>query len=85
VLARGAACECLPMAFRYRFFEHELPDVLVAVGEPHAPVALAEFASRLGATVGQLAEANTLDGFSLLLRGTRSAMERWDAARGLAT
>ncbi len=83
VLARRAACACLPVAVRYRFFEHELPDVLVAVGEVHAPAPLAEFAARLGATVRQLADAHSPAGFRLLLRGRRSVTERWDAARGL--
>lgn len=85
VLARRAACACLPVAFRYRFFEHDLPDVLVAVGEAHGPVALAEFAARLGATVRQLSDTRTLAEFTPLLRGRRSVTERWDAVRGFGT
>jgi 1-acyl-sn-glycerol-3-phosphate acyltransferase len=82
VLARRAGCPCLPVAVRYRFFEHELPDVLVAVGETHGAVALAEFAARLEATLRELADSRPLGDFTPLLRGRRSAMERWDAARG---
>jgi 1-acyl-sn-glycerol-3-phosphate acyltransferase len=82
VLARRARCPCVPVAIRYRFFEHELPDVLVAVGEAHGPVALAEFAARLGATQRELADARPLDDFRLLVRGRRSVVERWDAVRG---
>jgi 1-acyl-sn-glycerol-3-phosphate acyltransferase len=83
VLARRAGCTCLPVAFGYRFFEHELPDALVAVGEPHAPVALAEFAARLGAVLREVADTRTLDGLTPLVAGRRSVVERWDAVRGM--
>jgi 1-acyl-sn-glycerol-3-phosphate acyltransferase len=85
VLARRAGCTCLPVAFRYRFFEHELPDVLVGVGEPHGPVALVEFAARLGAVLRELADTRPLAEFTPLLRGRRSVVERWDAVRGMGT
>jgi 1-acyl-sn-glycerol-3-phosphate acyltransferase len=83
VLARRACCTCLPVAFRYRFFEHELPDVLIAVGTPHGPAAVAEFATRLRSTPGELGDGRGLDEFSPLVRGRRSVVERWDAVRGL--
>jgi 1-acyl-sn-glycerol-3-phosphate acyltransferase len=83
VLARRARPVCLPVALRYRFFEHELPDVLLAVGEPHAPAPLAEFASRLRAALDDLPDTRTLADCTPLVRGRRSVMERWDAVRGL--
>jgi 1-acyl-sn-glycerol-3-phosphate acyltransferase len=84
VLARRAGCTCLPVAIRYRFFEHELPDVLVSVGEPHPPTDLAGFADRLAAALADLPDTRTLDECAPLVRGRRSVMERWDAVRGRA-
>ena len=52
VLARAAQARCLPVAFRYVFLEHELPDILVQVGEAHAPTPLSGFAERLGELTG---------------------------------
>jgi 1-acyl-sn-glycerol-3-phosphate acyltransferase len=84
VLARRAECTCLPVAIRYRFFEHELPDVLVSVGEPHPPTDLAGFADRLAAALADLPDSRTPEECAPLVRGRRSAMERWDAVRGRA-
>lgn len=83
VLARRAGARCLPVAIRYRFFEHELPDLLLAVGEAHEPAPLAEYERRLAAVLGEVGDARTLADFRPLVRGRRSVMERWDAARGL--
>ncbi|MCW5892836.1 MAG: lysophospholipid acyltransferase family protein [bacterium] len=83
VLARRAGARCLPVAIRYRFFEHELPDLLLAVGEAHDPAPLAELATRLAAAVAEVGDTATLADFTPLLRGRRSVVERWDAARGL--
>lgn len=83
VLARRASARCLPVAIRYRFYEHELPDLLLAVGEAHDPAPLSEFASRLTAVLGALDEGRPLADFRPLVRGRRSVVERWDAARGL--
>lgn len=81
VLARRTAAPCLPVGIRYRFFEHELPDLLLAVGPPHPPVDRAEFERRLRAVVGELGDARPLADFVLLRRGRRSVVERWDALR----
>ncbi len=83
VLARFSQARCLPVAIRYAHFEHELPDVLIEVGEPHAPAPLAGFAQRLGNTVDRVASADSPSGFRLVLRGRRSVAERWDAFRRL--
>jgi len=83
LLARRADATCVPVAIRYAFFEHELPDVLVDVGRPHPPVTCAGFAARLEALVGELAAAHGTAGFARLVRGRRSVAERWDVVRGL--
>lgn len=82
VLARRAECACLPVAIRYRFFEHELPDVLVSVGEAHPPTSLDGFADRLAAALADLPDTRSLADCAPLVRGRRSVMERWDAVRG---
>lgn len=82
VLARRSGCDCLPVGIRYRFFEHELPDVLLSVGEPHGPVPLERFADRLAAAVADLGDERRLEEFSPLVRGRRSVVERWDRLRG---
>lgn len=81
VLARRAGATCLPVGIRYRFFEHELPDLLLAVGPPHPPLDRAGFERRLRAVVGELGDARPLTDFVLLRRGRRSVVERWDAVR----
>ncbi len=82
VLARSARVRCLPVGIRYRFFEHELPDVVLAVGAAHEATTLDDFAQRLGAVVGELADSRTLHDFRPLVHGGRSVMDRWDAVRG---
>lgn len=83
VLARLCRARCVPVAIRYTIFEHELPDVLVEVGEVHAPEPLAGFTRRLHQLVEQVAVAPSPDGFRQVLRGRRSVAERWDSFRGL--
>ncbi|HZH02755.1 MAG TPA: lysophospholipid acyltransferase family protein, partial [Myxococcaceae bacterium] len=41
LLARRAKVACVPLAIRYAFFEHERPEVLINVGDPHPPSSLA--------------------------------------------
>jgi hypothetical protein len=84
VLGRLAPrARCVPLAVRYAFFEHELPDVLVVAGDAHAPAGLEDFARRLAAVTARVAAARSTSGFVPLVRGRRSVAERWDAVRGL--
>jgi 1-acyl-sn-glycerol-3-phosphate acyltransferase len=83
VLARRAKATCVPLAFRYVFFERELPQVLVEVGPAHPAEALAGYARRLEAVVERVFSARGLEGFRCVLRGRRGVAERWDAWRGL--
>ena len=79
VLARSSRADCLPIALRYAFFEHELPEVLVEVGLPHAPGELGVFEANLAALCAGLQRARPADGFRLLMRGRRGIAERWGA------
>ncbi|MDP2273227.1 MAG: lysophospholipid acyltransferase family protein [Archangium sp.] len=83
VLARMARVRCVPVALRYAFFENEYPDVVVKVGEAHAPTPLTEMESRLGALVGELQAVKDVGSLQPLVRGRRSVAEQWDAVRGL--
>ncbi|MEW6432540.1 MAG: lysophospholipid acyltransferase family protein [Myxococcota bacterium] len=83
VIARRAQVRCLPVAVRYAFLEHERPDLLLEVGEPHGPAELPHFHAALTAACARLAEVRSTDGFRCLVRGRRGAKERWDAVRGL--
>ena len=83
VLARMSKVRCVPVAFRYAFFEHEHPDVLIQVGEVHEPEPLTQMEARLSELVGRLQSIQTLDAIKPLVRGRRSVAEQWDAARGL--
>ncbi len=85
LLARAAKVECVPVALRYAFFEHELPDVLVEVGAPHAPGPLAVFQDNLEAVVRRVAAATSLEGFTRRVHGGSGVAERWDAVRGART
>jgi 1-acyl-sn-glycerol-3-phosphate acyltransferase len=82
VLARRSKATCLPVAIRYRFFEHELPDLLLAVGGPHDAAPLDDFAARLAAQMDLVRDDQPLAAFRRLVPGRRSVMERWDAVRG---
>lgn len=84
VLARLARATCVPVAIRYAFFEHERPDVLLEIGAAHVPRPRGECALRLAAVVARAAAASSPAGFAPVVRGRRSAAERWDAVRGLA-
>lgn len=84
VIARRAQVRCVPIAVRYAFLEHERPDVLLEVGEPHAPAELPHFHAALSAASARLAEVRTTDGFTCLVQGRRGAKDRWDAVRGVA-
>lgn len=81
VLARASKATCLPFAIRYAFFEHELPDVLLDVGQAHAPEPIEHSSERLAALVAGVHAAPSLDGFVPLVRGGASIAERWDALR----
>jgi 1-acyl-sn-glycerol-3-phosphate acyltransferase len=83
LLARTGGVECVPVALRYAFFEHERPDVLVEVGAPHPPGPLELFSERLEAVVRQVAAATSLEGFTQRVKGGTGVAERWDAARGM--
>jgi 1-acyl-sn-glycerol-3-phosphate acyltransferase len=83
LLARAGKVECVPVALRYAFFEHERPDVLVEVGMSHAPGPLEEFRERLEAAVRRVASATSLEGFTQRVQGGRGVAERWDAVRGV--
>ena len=84
LMARVGKVECVPLAIRYAFFEHERPDVLVELGEPHAPAPLARFQTGLETTVRGLAAVTSLEGFTRVVSGARGVAERWDAVRGRA-
>lgn len=84
LLARVGRVECVPLAIRYAFFEHERPDVLVEVGTPHPAGALARFQSELESAVRRLTEVTSLEGFTRVVSGGRGVAERWDAVRGRA-
>ena len=83
VLAKMSKVRCVPVALRYAFFEHEHPDVLIHVGEAHAPEPLAQLEARLSALVGGLQSIKDLSALKPLVVGRRSVAERWDAVRGL--
>lgn len=84
LLSRLTKVRCVPMAIRYAMFEHEFPDVLVAVGEPHPGDAAEAMAQRLTALRDDLARRQSPDGLEPMVRGRASVAQRWDAARGLA-
>ena len=83
LLARAGKRECVPVALRYAFFEHEHPDVLVEVGAPHAPGPLEVFQEGLETVVRRVAAATSLEGFSRRVHGGRGVAERWDTVRGV--
>jgi 1-acyl-sn-glycerol-3-phosphate acyltransferase len=84
LLGRVGKVECVPLAMRYAFFEHERPDVLVEVGTAHAAGPLSRFQAELEAAVRRLAGATSLEGFSRVVSGASGVAERWDAVRGRA-
>ena len=83
LLARAGRVECVPVALRYAFFEHERPDVLVEVGTPHPPGPLELFQESLEAAVRQVAAVTSLEGFTQRLKGGTGVAERWDSVRGV--
>lgn len=83
LLARVGRAECVPVALRYAFFEHERPDVLVEVGAPHAPGELELFQANLEAAVRKVAAATSLEGFTRKVSGGSGVAERWDTVRGM--
>ena len=84
VLAKLTKARCVPVALRYTFFEHELPDVLIGVGEPHAPEDRTSMESRLNALLSRVQAINSVNALAPLVRGRLGVAERWDAARGLS-
>ena len=85
LLGRVGQVECVPLAIRYAFFEHERPDVLVEVGAPHAPGPLEVFQEGLEGVVRRVASATSLEGFTRQVKGGSGVAERWDAVRGART
>ena len=83
VLARMTGVWCLPIAIRYCFFESEIPSVLVEAGPSHRPSPIGEYRRRLESVVEPLKNANSTEGFELLVAGRRDTAERWDRVRGL--
>ena len=83
VLARMSRARCVPVAFRYALLEHEYPDAMIQVGEPHPPVPRAELEERLDGLVAGLQGLDHIGAMVPLLSGRRSVAQRWDAARGL--
>jgi hypothetical protein len=84
LLARAARAECLPIAVRYAFLEHERPDILLDVGRAHGPAPLGVFTDALQAGVERLARVSSTQGFTRLLAGGSGVAERWDRVRGRA-
>ncbi|MFO0599606.1 MAG: lysophospholipid acyltransferase family protein [Myxococcaceae bacterium] len=80
LLARWAGVRCVPMALRYALFEHEYPDALIAIGEPHDAAGPDEMAARLGALRSALARVERPDTLPLLLSGRRSVADAPPAA-----
>lgn len=83
LLARAGRVECVPLAVRYAFFEHERPDVLVEVGTPHPPGPMPLFQERLEEAVWRVAAATSLKGFTRRVEGGAGVAQRWDMMRGL--
>lgn len=81
LLAKVARVDCVPVALRYTFFEHERPEVLVEVGAPHSAGELSLFQENLEAVVRRVASATSLEGFTRLVHGGSGVAERWDAVR----
>jgi len=81
LIAKTAKVRCVPIAVRYAFLEHELPDVLVDVGAVHAPAPLEHFTSCLSALYAGLLEVRSTDGFTQVIAGRRGAQARWDGVR----
>jgi 1-acyl-sn-glycerol-3-phosphate acyltransferase len=77
LLARHAQARCLPVGIRYLFLEAERPDVLVEVGEVHAPVPAPQMQERLQGLVDDLAAATSTAGFEQRVAGARGAAEGW--------
>lgn len=80
-LSRLAHARCLPLAIRYTFFEHELPDVLIAAGPLHVPEPLESCRDRLEQLTRELAQVHSLSGFVPLTGVRRGVAERWDAVK----
>lgn len=82
-LGRLAGVPCVPVAFRYAFFEAERPDLLVELGAPHAPGALSTFSAALDGLVQRLDAVTSplaaTAGFEQILGGSSSPSERWRA------
>jgi 1-acyl-sn-glycerol-3-phosphate acyltransferase len=83
VLARSSKTPSVPVAIRYAFLEHEYPDVLVEVGEPHPPGDLSTYVQGLQSVHDRVMSARSTEGFILRLRGRSGVQERWDTVRRL--
>ncbi len=75
LLARWAKVRCVPMAIRYAMFEHEFPDVLIALGEAHEASSTEAMAARLDELRRSLAGLDRPHSLRPLLAGRRSVAE----------
>lgn len=83
LLARITGVRCVPVSMNFGFFEHEYPDIVMHVGNAHAPESLEAMSARLDSLVTASAKLTTCTHLTPLLNGRRSVAERWDAARRL--
>ncbi len=80
-LAAMTQARCVPVAFRYAFFENERPDLLVCFGAGHEAAPLARFEEGLNEVVTKVDEVQRPDQYTCLVEGTLSPAERWRRAR----
>jgi 1-acyl-sn-glycerol-3-phosphate acyltransferase len=81
VLARLSKRRAVPLALRYAFFEHEYPDALLAVGEPHEVKSIADCELRLAQQLDRLNTVDVPTALTPVVAGRRSVAEVWDRAR----
>lgn len=84
VLAKRAGVRCVPVAMQFAFYEHEYPDLVLHVGNAHAPEGPEDMSARLETLMNEQAQLKNCTGLTPMLRGRRSVAERWDAVRRLA-
>jgi 1-acyl-sn-glycerol-3-phosphate acyltransferase len=84
VLARMAKARAVPVGLRYAFFEHEYPDALLAVGEPHPVRSVADCEARLTHLLKGLDALEAPTSLDPLLAGRRSVAERWGRPRSFS-
>lgn len=84
LLAKRAGVRCVPVAMQFAFFEHEYPDLVLHVGQAHAPETPESMAQRLEALMREQERLTQVTSLTPMLQGRRSVAERWDAVRRLA-